>query len=158
MHCTCSRTVNFYTLYGTKRDYMCTTRVYWRCPKSTQLSHGLLSWVSIRRPRQQVSKGGWVLSHWVLHMIDILCLLWHSRYTHILVYSCNSVFLHRIVLQQSIMCTISTSLSPGQDLPSLHLLCVRIQSPHVVSPCLSWHRHLIPSYPLSPRCSRSNHS
>ena len=49
--------------------------------------------------------------------------------------------------------TLSTSLSPVHDLtqlPPLHLVCVRLESPQYLPLCLSELRHLLPSIPLRP--------
>ncbi len=66
------------------------------------------------------------------------------------------VYLSVQSITHCIMCTLSTSLSPGHDLPPPHLVCVRLQSPLPFPPCLSQHRHLPPSFPLSPLFLRYN--
>ena len=85
----------------------------------------------------------WVIEYWVIgYYTWLLCLLWQSSaYPDILTYI--HVFLNRIVLQQSTMCTLSTALSPGHDLPSLHLVCVRLQSPQASYTGLSQCRHVV---------------
>jgi hypothetical protein len=52
--------------------------------------------------------------------------------------------------------TLSTSHSSVNDLPLLHLVCEKLQSPNSPTLCLSWHRHLLSSPPLTPRIIRYN--
>jgi hypothetical protein len=48
------------------------------------------------------------------------------------------------------------SPSPGHDLPPIHLVCVRLESPQSLTLCLSELRHLLPSIPLRPLFIRYN--
>ncbi len=58
--------------------------------------------------------------------------------------------------QQSSIYTLSTSLSLWHDLPPLHPVCEKLQSPQALALWLSQHRHILPSSPIGPRFIRYN--